>query len=400
MIDVLIIGSGPAGATAARLLAQAGRSIALIEKAEFPRRKVCGEFISEATLAVVEACGVGRDFLALAGPPVARVALWAGDAMPDAPLPARGGRALGREHLDTLLRDAAIAAGAAFYSPSGLRIASAATATSPVSAHGAHGGGEVVALQRTADGFRVSLDNGETLCVRNVIAASGSWSTKGPFAISAPARASDLLGFKAHFQHSKLPDGLMPLLAFPGGYGGMVHTDAGRVSLSCCIRRDVLADARARHGVNNGKGRAADAVFAHIAATTKGARLALEGAVADGAFLSAGPIRPGIRPRYRDGIFFTGNLAGEAHPVIAEGISMAMQSSALLARILIEDGNADSAGVRYSTEWFRRFAPRILASHAFAQMAMRAPARAAAAALVQGVPSLLTLGARFAGKSL
>ena len=27
----------------------------------------------------------------------------------------------------------------------------------------------------------------------------------------------------------------MPLMVFPGGYGGMVHSDHGRVSLSCCI---------------------------------------------------------------------------------------------------------------------------------------------------------------------
>jgi flavin-dependent dehydrogenase len=377
MRDFLIIGSGPAGASAARLLAQAGRDIALIEKAEFPRRKVCGEFISQATLAVLDDCGVGRDFRTLAGPLVRCVALWAGDADPQAPLPAQGGRALGRERLDVLLRDAAVAAGADLIQPA-----------------------ELIALERKHGAFHATLDNGERLEARSVIAACGSWNAKGPFAITAPARPSDLLGFKAHFQNSRLPEGLMPLLAFPGGYGGMVHSDGGRVSLSCCIRRDVLTVARARHGLKDGKGRAADAVFAHIAATTRSAARALDGAVADGAFLSAGPIRPRIRPRYRDGIFFTGNLAGEAHPVIAEGISMAMQSSALLARILIEDDNPDSAGARYSTAWFRKFAPRIAASHAFAHMAMTGPARAAASALVQGAPSFLTLGARFAGKAL
>ena len=53
---------------------------------------------------------------------------------------------------------------------------------------------------------------------------------------------SDLFAFKAHFRDSDLPAGLMPLLAFPGGYGGLVHSDAGRTSLSCCIRRDALAN--------------------------------------------------------------------------------------------------------------------------------------------------------------
>ena len=32
----------------------------------------------------------------------------------------------------------------------------------------------------------------------------------------------------------------MSRIAPPGGYGGMVHSDHGRVSLSCCVRRDQL----------------------------------------------------------------------------------------------------------------------------------------------------------------
>ena len=46
MYDAAIVGAGPAGSTAARLLARAGWSVLLVEKAMFPRRKVCGEFIS------------------------------------------------------------------------------------------------------------------------------------------------------------------------------------------------------------------------------------------------------------------------------------------------------------------------------------------------------------------
>ena len=82
-------------------------------------------------------------------------------------------------------------------------------------------------------------------------------------------------------------------------------------------------------------------------------------------FLSTGPIHPGIRPRYEDGIFFTGNIAGEAHPVIAEGISMAIQSSGLLAGLLIAYRGED-----YARAWKRRFAPRIRAASLFAHLAM------------------------------
>lgn len=363
--DALIVGAGPAGSVVARLLAQAGWQVALVEKAEFPRRKVCGEFVSAATLPILEACGVAQDFLAAAGPPVTRVGIYAGKLILTAPREKEWGRALGRERLDPLLRDAAVAAGAQLYQPA-----------------------EIISLRRKRHGFICVLNEAE-IAARIVIAACGSWNAKGPFAVRSEPALSDLFAFKAHFTASRLPQGLMPLLSFPGGYGGLVHSDAGHTSLSCCVRRDVLADLRARY-----RGRAAEAVLAHIAATTKGVREALGGAVLEGCFLSVGPIRPGMRPRYRDGIFFTGNMAGEAHPIIAEGISMAIQASSLLAQLLIDHRGEDYAGI-----WRRRFAPRIGAASLFAHFAMNDTTRAAALGLLRAAPGLINLGARLAGKS-
>ncbi|HYS46789.1 MAG TPA: NAD(P)/FAD-dependent oxidoreductase [Rhizomicrobium sp.] len=364
--DVVIVGAGPAGSSAARLLAQAGWKVALVEKTEFPRRKVCGEFISATTMPVLKDCGIAASFIAAAGPQVTRVGAYAGKAMLEAPGEKALGRALGREHLDLMLRDAAISAGAALFQPA-----------------------EVVELRRE-EGDRVCvLDDGRELAARIVIVACGSWNAKGIFAVpNDKARPSDLFAFKAHFLDSALPPGLMPLLAFPGGYGGLVHSDAGRTSLSCCIRRDALARARKRHG-----GKAAQAVLAHILETTKGARLALGDAVLDGGFLSTGPIHPGIRARVDDGVFFTGNIAGEAHPVIAEGISMAIQSSGLLAKLLIAH-----RGEIYAREWKRRFGPRIRAASVFAHLAMSGSGRLASTAVLAAAPRLLGLGARLSGK--
>ena len=44
--DVVIIGAGPAGATAARLLAKAGASVALVDREKFPREKCCAGWLS------------------------------------------------------------------------------------------------------------------------------------------------------------------------------------------------------------------------------------------------------------------------------------------------------------------------------------------------------------------
>ena len=72
-LDAVVIGAGPAGSTVAIRLAQSGFSVALVEKAEFPRRKVCGEFISATTWPLLDEIGVGRELAARAGPAVERV---------------------------------------------------------------------------------------------------------------------------------------------------------------------------------------------------------------------------------------------------------------------------------------------------------------------------------------
>src|SRR6478752_304090 len=151
--DAAIIGAGPAGSAAARLLAQAGWRVALVEKAAFPRRKVCGEFISATTLPVLKACGIAAPFIAAAGPPVVRIGAWAGATMLAAPREKLWGRALGREHLDVMLRDAAVAAGATLLQPA-----------------------ELMGLRREGDTHFCELDDAREIAARTVVVACGSWN--------------------------------------------------------------------------------------------------------------------------------------------------------------------------------------------------------------------------------
>jgi flavin-dependent dehydrogenase len=387
--DAIVIGAGPAGATAALMLARAGWSVALVEKTEFPRRKVCGEFISATSMPVLRELGVLDAFLQRAGPEVRRVGLFAGDVVLDAPMPqpsnsvSEWGRALGREHLDLLLVEAATRAGAKLWQPwkaTGLR---------------RDNGGHVCTI--TAPG------GSEELCAPVVIAAHGSWDSGTlPTQTAGPHAPSDLLAFKAHFKDCELAADLMPLLAFPGGYGGMVHSDGGRASLSCCIRRDQLQRNREQEPMQ----RAGEVVLHHIERHCAGVQHALRHASLDRSWLSAGSIRPGIRPRYADGMFRVGNCAGEAHPIVAEGISMAMQSSALLCRRMIA-GHDDVVAGRglaemgdgYAAEWRRSFAARIHAASLFARIAMSPTATSLGLPVAQLFPKILSVGAYLSGKA-
>lgn len=377
LFDALVLGGGPAGATVALLLARAGWSVAVVEKTAFPRRKVCGEFLSATNLPLLRELGLAESFLSIAGPEVRRVAIFAGARTIASDMPRlegdryAWGHALGREQFDAMLLDGAAAAGAVVFQPYAAS-----------------------ALQRTDDTFECTLTgkDSRTLRARVAIAAHGSWDA-GHLPTQPPRRATgawDLLGFKARFLDSRLQPGLMPLVTFPGGYGGMVHSDGAAVSLSCCIRRDYLDRCR-----RTSPGAAAgEAVLAHITRHCAGVREALlHATVEPSSWRSAGPIRPGIRGTERDGIFLVGNAAGEAHPVVAEGISMAMQSSWLLANHLIA-----ATPDRYSADWMRAFAWRIRTAAAIAHWAMRPAAVAIIVPLLRAFPLVLTEGARQTGK--
>jgi geranylgeranyl reductase family protein len=58
VIDVVVVGAGPAGSAAAILLAERGFTVALLDKAAFPRPKICGEYLSPEAARVLDRLGV------------------------------------------------------------------------------------------------------------------------------------------------------------------------------------------------------------------------------------------------------------------------------------------------------------------------------------------------------
>jgi geranylgeranyl reductase family protein len=56
--DVIVVGAGPSGSTAAYYLAQAGLNVLLLEKSRFPREKVCGDGLTPRAVKSLVAMGV------------------------------------------------------------------------------------------------------------------------------------------------------------------------------------------------------------------------------------------------------------------------------------------------------------------------------------------------------
>jgi flavin-dependent dehydrogenase len=108
--EVLVIGAGPAGAIAARELARNGVRVLLVDRATFPRHKVCGCCLNGAALAVLSEVGLGDLPQQCGAAKLHEFHVASGRRFATVPLPQ--GVSLSRERLDAELIKTAIDSGA------------------------------------------------------------------------------------------------------------------------------------------------------------------------------------------------------------------------------------------------------------------------------------------------
>ena len=115
MVDVLIAGAGPAGSIAAIRLARAGARVLLVDRARFPRDKLCGDTVNPGAMRVVDRAGL-RARVEAASLPLEGMLISSGSGVRVRGTygPGLFARSLPRRVFDQLLVDAAVAAGATF----------------------------------------------------------------------------------------------------------------------------------------------------------------------------------------------------------------------------------------------------------------------------------------------
>ncbi len=122
--DVIVVGGGPAGAVMAWSLARRGIRVAVVERAKFPRDKICGDFIEPAGLRLLHAIGCAAPAEAASRLPIEAIRIFVGAAVAyheDVPyydarhgLPPHGGLVRRRDFDAHLLRHAEAASATVF----------------------------------------------------------------------------------------------------------------------------------------------------------------------------------------------------------------------------------------------------------------------------------------------
>ena len=319
--DVLIIGAGPAGSAAARVLASAGRSVTIVDKSTFPRDKCCGDGLT--TLALRELETIGFDPADVPSWTTVDAAWLRSPSGREVSVPLVGegqfAAVTPRIELDDALLRHATAAGAAV--------------------RDGHAFVRIVA--ETADAIHVEIAGVGVVRARYLIAADGMWSpVRKALGLGEPGYLGEWHGFRQYANHVTGPAKDRLHVWFDAdlipGYAWSFPLPDGRVNIGFGLLRGgrrkvadmktIWPDLLQRDHVRAALGPDAQMEGRHTAWPIP-ARI-------DGATLTQGRV------------LFVGDAASATDALTGEGIGQALLTGRLAAEAIIAGGGVDAASTR------------------------------------------------------
>jgi geranylgeranyl reductase family protein len=330
--QAIVVGGGPAGSTTARLLAEAGCRVLLLDKAAFPRHKACSDYLNPAAVRALRDLGM-MEALWTANPhrmQAMRVHA-PGNRMFQATFrevePGHVALGISRHRLDHLLLQRAATAG--------VEIRERAHVRDLVLDQG-----RVVGVDVSSGGVR------ETIRAPVVIGADGHHSVVSRrLGLDVPVRWPRRTGLAAHYRDlSRLGDwGELHVAA--GGYAGLALLEDGLATVTLVTNVDAVAR---RAG-------SVDAYYDEKLADIPIVREIVSGAERVGPIRGVGPLARQVRRRTGDGFLLVGDAAGFLDPFTGEGIYKALHGARLAAPVIVSALERGDASARALAPYARAY---------------------------------------------
>lgn len=279
--DVAVIGAGPAGSAAAITAANRGLQVLLLEATQYPRHKVCGEFVSAESAEVLGYLLGDKAAPLFALPRISAARVHASGRSCTIPLASQG-YSIPRIVLDDALWCHARSSKVECLID------------------------RVIEVVREDNGFLIRSASAEYRA-QAVTNASGRWSR-----LTTRTAGQPWIGLKAHFAGET--DDTVDLYFCDAGYCGVQPVSPGILNACALVRQGTAKDL--------------SEVFAtdpHLAARTKNWRQTT------GLFATA-PVYLGPGSPVMDDVMQAGDAAGFVDPFVGDGISLALRSGVLAGR--------------------------------------------------------------------
>lgn len=288
MQRVAIIGAGPAGCTAAILLARAGVDVTLIEQHRFPRDKVCGECLSAMGIDVLNRLRLAGDVRRLGATRLNRAILYSTDgSAADLGLP-REMWGISRAAFDSLLLTTSASSGVRIIQPARVEHGSTIRDLHTNAIH--------------------SIEDAILL-----IAGGKSIATQD-------------FGLKAHFENVHAPADAIELFGVRGHYGGIAPIEGGRWNIAFSVPQARIREHRGD----------LDAMWRTIVGENAALSEQLKHAHRVTPWLVSPLSRSSVCGSWPDRTIPIGNSAAAIEPIGGEGMGLAMRSAELAAECLID----------------------------------------------------------------
>jgi menaquinone-9 beta-reductase len=345
--DVIIAGGGPAGSSAAIHLAQSGIQVLLVEQKEFPRAKLCGEFISPECFDHFKELGVADEMLACNPATLSETVFYSRRghrvSVPSGWFATRSALGLSRAEMDNnLLRRAATV---------GANVLQNATVTDVIDCDDRICGARIrTNKDERAYHAKITIDatGRPRILARKVHEYAGE---------KPPRDRARLVAFKAHFANTSVARGACEIYSYRRGYGGISTIENGMSNVCFIV---AARDVRRLHSDP-------ESVLQNTLMTNRRAAQVLASATRSSEWLSVSLDSFGLQdPTPKPGLIAIGDSASFIDPFTGSGMLMALESGELAAKLIVNrlQPSASSSVLidlanDYALEYRRTFGPRL-----------------------------------------